>query len=191
MKLLKIFLSLVIIVVCVIVVEWAGLQVVSWIKLPYDPPVRLPDPPAKAEALLGISIDCGFFCSSPIIRAADGQSYRYGTRLNAAAWEISQDSELDSVSDCGKKEIRKLEAAGGKIHECLLTGESGELCPGPIVSYAITSNGEIWKLSQPRNCMLETMANLGLIFGVLGLVLGIVIVVLINEKEPVKPAVEP
>jgi len=170
-----------------VLVAWFAYTVASRRTPPRSPPARLPDPPVKAEALVGIT-SIGFYSAVPLIRVVDGQLYSYDDSGQGYTWASSSLPEETYDVPCDVLSISQIEAAGGKIVNCRTNGTSGEFCPGPYVSFALTANGEIWKQIQPRTCPLDILITVVPMFAFVGLLLGISIVVLINVLRRLKRA---
>jgi heme/copper-type cytochrome/quinol oxidase subunit 2 len=178
-KVTRIFSSCLIILVSIVLVAWVTYTVASRRTPPRNPPTRLPDPPVKAEVLVGIT-SAGFYSAVPIIRAIDEQLYSYDYSGPGYTWGSGSLPEETHDWPCDVWSISQIEAAGGKIVDCRMSSTSGEFCPGPDVSFALTANGEIWQQIQLRTCPLDILITVVPIFALVGLLIGIVIVVLIN-----------
>jgi hypothetical protein len=133
-----------------------GLVVLIWLSrdalfVSQPPAERLPALPAPAAALAGV--DTGyFFEANPYVQASDGQIYRLVWAAGESGWEMTPlPAGLNPGEACPENRQRPL-AVAGEIVECRTVGTLGEWCPGPIVSFAITANGEVWRHNHQQPC---------------------------------------
>ena len=167
---------------CLVIVLCTGAgillaMVASWglsiyLKEPLQLPSQLPPPPSKAQAIVG-AWSLGFNGHAVFIRAIDGNSYQY----KAGAWSLATAPDNIDDMDCQPTEIQNIEAAAGKIENCRQVQVAAEVCPGGLVSYAITSEGDLWRLDIPQSCDYIIAIPLQIILTLLGLVVGVFIVI--------------
>ncbi len=147
--------------------------------------IHLPDPPAKAEEIIGI-IGSPFYYWTFYVRLVDGQTYSFDSDEDTDNWIIDKPYEEPNDTSCDSRRIRKIEKTSGKIEVCRVASVPGEWCPGPIASLAITADGELWEMKTYRPCELN-IAVLSCPLGLIGFIIGMVVVVVINKKRGTKP----
>lgn len=134
-----------------------------------EPPSRIPPPPSKVETILGAK-DVYFGATVLFVRAVNGESYQYSWR-----WEPAPAPEIFYDKECQSSEIQVIEAVAGRIDNCRQIQMMGEWTPGPLISYAITADGDLWQLSTPQWIMMFTILIL-IILTLFGLFVGVIIV---------------
>ena len=143
------------------------------------PPEKLPSLPASAIKIEGVDTG-GYYPVDPYIRTTDNQVY---SGSPSGTWEVaSPNPDLDSGDPCKRKSLKPLTAAAGPINDCL-TVETGfhwsggwifsGLCPGPIVSYGIAEDGNVWMVRHPQAC-ISPYLTLCPAFLVVGLIVGLI-----------------
>jgi hypothetical protein len=134
----------------------AGLIVIVWLSrdalfVSQSPAERLPALPAPAVALAGVDTDY-FFEANPYVQADDGQVYRLVWAADGSEWEMTPlPGGLNTGVACPENRQRPL-AVAGTIVECRTVATLGEWCRGPIVSFAITATGEVWRHNHEQPC---------------------------------------
>lgn len=149
--------------------------ILGWSRmwLSQKPPSRLPAPPTKAEALLGIETG-GFFVAVPVVQATDRAIYTYRWSGGSPEWQPGSLPESTADLPCAPERLRRIEAEVGEITACREVEPLGEWCPAPITAYALTPEGEVWEFRKERFCTFGTVLYaMGL--GIGGFVLGLVI----------------
>lgn len=126
------------------------------------PPEQLPLPPSPAVAIVG-GYSPGFFAADLYVRTADGPVYHQGAAGGAGAWEpIAAVSGRDGSEECARDSQQELEAAAGPLIACRAVQTTGEWCPGNLVSFGITEQGEVWRVDRVWPCTF--MFGIGLSF---------------------------
>jgi len=133
------------------------------------PPSRIPSPPSKAKAILGVR-DVPFGTTMLFIQSVNGESYQYSWK-----WEPALAPENLNDIECRPSEIQQIEAVAGRINNCRQIQTIGEWVPGALISYAITANGDLWQLSTPQWIMMFAILFLAILTP-LGLLVGVIIV---------------
>jgi hypothetical protein len=111
---------------------------------------QLPTMPKAAVQILSID-RAGFFQSTPYVLTEDGALYTYAWDGRQYQWERAVSPAAASAPDpCEPATRRHMEEKAGSLTECYTVRTYGENHPGPIVSFGIDGNGDVWQLSQPQ-----------------------------------------
>ena len=139
-------------------------------------PKLLPPLPVTGENIY--SIETGyFFQADPYIQTVDGQIYSLTWEQGAYDWQINDFPLLAKTGDpCSSENVRLIETTASPIIDCQVVRTVGEWCPGTIVSFAVTENGDVWELVETPTCLF-VFGLLIRIFVPAGFVLGVIIVV--------------
>jgi hypothetical protein len=114
-------------------------------------PDQLPTLPVRAVKIAGVYTG-GFYEANPYIQASDGQLYRLNYASVEQPWEpTAMIADLDTGIDCPRNSQTPLDNAG-TIVDCKTVQVLGEWCPGPIVSFAVTESGEVWRHDHVQPC---------------------------------------
>lgn len=135
----------------------------------------LPALPAPAAAINQID-SWGYLRANPYIQTTDGQVYRLTGNEGAYFWEIGVPPvRLETGEECSRSQIRLIEAASSSVAACRSVRTRDEWCPGPVVAFAISEKGGVWKLSKRDPCWFLYLLRIE-IFGPVGFGVGLVIV---------------
>ena len=109
-------------------------------------------PPLPAPAVAFVVVDAVEFYYPPLyVQASDGQVYRLLD--DETGWEAELPAEtLDEGPSCDRRTQRSLREINETIVSCRTMPIMGEWCPGPSISYAITEEGDLWKLVRENSC---------------------------------------
>ena len=167
-----------IILLCLLI-GFVVILIVSWRYIFPRPrqtiPAPLPPLPADAVAIESLS-SLGFFEADIRIQAADGQIYTYlERREEGQEWSLETfPASGNDGESCSAKIISLFRASAGPIEDCQTAAISGEWCPGPIMSLAVTRTGEIWQTAENPSCFFAFQLGVWLIkpyFLLLGLII--------------------
>lgn len=145
---------------------------------PQMPPEKLPSLPTPAIKIEGVEMG-GYYPVDPYVRAADREVY---SGSPSGTWEVaSPNRDLHTGNPCKRKSLKPLTTAAGPIVDCLTVetgfhGRGGWIfsgwCPGPIISYAVAEDGNVWMVSHPQACV-SVFSTVCAAFLVLGLIMGL------------------
>jgi hypothetical protein len=167
---------LIIVLCCSVGVLYAFVVTRETIFPEQSAPTPLPPLPAVGVAISGIETP-HFFQANPYIQAADGQIYSLIWEQGAYNWQIKASPSTATAGDlCSPANVRLIEATASPVIDCRVVRTVGEWCPGTIVSFAVTDEGDVWELVETPTCLFF-FGTLITLFVPAGFVLGVIIVV--------------
>lgn len=111
---------------------------------------RLPALPKAAMQIPSIELP-GFFQSTPYVLTEGGALYAYSWDGSQYQWKPADSPPTAPArTPCEPATRRRMEENAGSLTECYTVRTYGENHRGPIVSFGIDGNGDVWQLSQPQ-----------------------------------------
>lgn len=154
----------------------------SWVVflLSKEQPHSLSPLPGRAVKVLGIETEY-FFEADPIVQMANGKVYKYEWSKGEYLWGEGYIPDDTEDIPCQQENIEQIEAAAGKILSCREVLPKGEWCSAPLTMFAISEDGGVWTWKQEKPCILTT-SMFAILFGIVGFVIGVVIVVVMRIR---------
>ena len=112
-----------------------------------------------------------------LIRLADDTIYRLVLIEDTATWRVADHFPEYYIhdEDCRWRTLDQLQEVAGNLRHCSSLQLPSEWCPGPIISFGISAEGEFWRIEERLACQTFLPITL-LVTGGLGLLIGIVVV---------------
>jgi hypothetical protein len=133
--------------------------------------------PESAVEILGIDIS-SYFQADPYVQMKDGAILGRDSASGVTSWlETARPANLARGAACNNERQASIEASADPLVDCRTIRTLSEWCPGPVVSFGLGSDGQLWELSEGQPCGFALKLSL-IIFVPAGLALGLVLVLL-------------
>lgn len=144
-------------------------------------PTQLEPLPVAAAQFLAFDVD--WLDVGLYVKTRDDQIYfnwqSYVNEWSSGTWQVSELSEgaIHPGDICGENIVKRFERTIGELSDCYTIDVPSEWCPGPIASFAIDRQGNVWQMAQPQLCFFTALFVVPIVTGI-GLVAGIILVLL-------------
>lgn len=134
---------------------------------------KIASAPSTPSAILAL-VNSSFWSAELVIAGLDGKVYSY----DEGSWRDGSIPQVREDTPCPSEIVKSLEVSAGSLSDCRQLQTFGEgNCP-PLVSYAITPSGGVWKSERFSSCSMWSTTIVRVIFTGMGCLFGVILILL-------------